>query len=295
MLIADNAPTFSGSIRERATTKITFTPKQLAPQPTEDLSARFKDGDPFWEIIGVIDAGVTSGVEPPKVEAAQTAARLEFNVSQYPIVSYCHLIPSMSWGKIQPDSPKNGDVSLILRMLPLTSNTDTKKRADCHLWPKGTFLQIDGKAVRLAQRKQQAHNEKLWKGMCKHLDITEHISHPEKLARIQLCCYDDQPYLYCLTVCEFRSVDKVFDTLMDPGQTWIEKLSREEGFRKAIQYVNANGQMVVLDSDNDESEKDAAKLIFSLICPISKAVMKTPVRGKNCKHWQVRITTGSCV
>jgi hypothetical protein len=286
-LLADNAPTISGSIKERDNIQITVAPRSLVPQATKELATRLNEGDPFWCIQSVVDAGVTSPVGKPNVEAARTAARIDINLSNPSVRS---LIPSAIWGKIQTDSPKDGDVALVLRMLPLSSNC-TKKRADCHLWPQGTFLQIDGNGMRLTQRRQQSHDLTQWKGMCKHLNVTEHISDPKKITRIQLCCYDDQPYLYCLAFCKFRSPDAIYQMLMNPAQNWTEKLSREEGFRKAIQYVNANGQMVVLDSDN-ESEPEVAKLIFSLICPISKTLMQTPVRGKSCKHWQVRIITG---
>jgi hypothetical protein len=288
MLLADNAPTLSGSIKERANIRITVEPRALVSQAFTELTTRLNEGDPFWCITSVINAGVTSPVSKPNVEAARTAARIDINLSKPRVRS---LIPSMTWGKIPSDSPKDGDVALILRMLPIGSN-GSKKRADCHLWPQGTFLQVDGNAIRLQQRKQQGHDLKQWKGMCKHLDVTEHISNPKKVTRIQLCCYDDQPYLYCLAFCKFRSVNSVYSMLMNPKLNFVERLSREEGFRKAIEYVNANGQMVVLDSDNDESEPEAAKLIFSLICPISKTLMQAPVRGKNCKHWQVRIITG---
>jgi hypothetical protein len=282
-LLADNAPTISGSIKERDNIQITVAPRTLVAQATKELITRSNEGDPFWCIQTVVDAGVTSPVSKPNVEAARTAARIDIDLSN-PSVRY--LIPSVTWGEVQTDSPKDGDVALVLRMLPLGSN-GTNKRADCHLWPKGTFLQLDGNGMRLTQRRQQSHDLTQWKGMCKHLDVTEHISDPKKVTRIQLCCYDDQPYLYCLAFCKFRSPNAIYHMLMNPAQNWTEKLSREEGFQKAIQYVNANGQMVVLDSDN-ESEPEVAKLIFSLICPISKTLMQTPVRGKSCKHWQVR-------
>jgi hypothetical protein len=283
-LLADSAPTVSGSMKERGNIQINVAPRTLVPQARTELTTRLNEGDPFWCVQSVVDAGVTSPVGTPNVEAAKTAARIDIDLSDPSIRS---LIPSTTWGKTQADSPKDGDIALILRMLPLSSNC-TKKRADCHLWPQGTFLQIDGNGMRLIQRRQQSHDLTQWKGMCKHLDVTEHISNPKKITRIQLCCYDDQPYLFCLAFCKFRSPDAIYTMLMNPAQNWTEKLSREEGFRKAIQYVNANGQMVVLDSDN-ESEPEVAKLIFSLICPISKTLMQTPVRGKSCKHWQVRM------
>jgi hypothetical protein len=56
-----------------------------------------------------------------------------------------------------------------MRALPLQrSAKEDKKRADCHLWPKGTFIEINGggnrKVAKIIQRRQQQHDPSEWKG-----------------------------------------------------------------------------------------------------------------------------------
>jgi hypothetical protein len=48
-------------------------------------------------------------------------------------------------------------------MLPIDSMAMKKDLADTHLWPKGTFVEINGKPVNLVQRRQQSHDPRQWK------------------------------------------------------------------------------------------------------------------------------------
>jgi hypothetical protein len=66
----------------------------------------------------------------------------------------------VDWGK-ESNSYSTGERRLLLRTLPLTrSSTEVSQRADTHLWPKGTFVQLKvgdeaaEKVVRITQRKQ---------------------------------------------------------------------------------------------------------------------------------------------
>jgi hypothetical protein len=69
------------------------------------------------------------------------------------------------------DRYKTGDRRLILRTLPLfISAKDAKKRADTHIWPKGTLVQLgfltagcvtDETIVPINQRRQEKHDEKV--------------------------------------------------------------------------------------------------------------------------------------
>jgi E3 SUMO-protein ligase PIAS1 len=57
----------------------------------------------------------------------------------------------------------------------------------------------------------------------------------------------------------------------------------------AMDYV-ANQTVALVDSD-DEGEGKAStgecnSLTLSLVCPTSKTLIETPVRGRNCKHLQ---------
>jgi hypothetical protein len=69
----------------------------------------------------------------------------------------------VDWGE-ETKSYKSGDRRLLLRTLPLSiSSKESRKRADCHLWPKGTFIQlkigdeIREHVVKITQRQQQHH------------------------------------------------------------------------------------------------------------------------------------------
>ena len=211
-----------------------------------------------------------------------------------------------TWGNRDLPPPKDGDRRLILRMLPLQATT--KKRADCHLWPKGTFCAIDGGAAqRLYQRKQQSHDHDKWLGMCKHLDMTSVISikghgnsHQQNQSQtqthtLQVACSDPEQYFYCISICTFSNADTIAKSLLYPAegtQPYLQKLTLEESIQKAMAMIT---QPIIMDDlvssgDEDVSPKvseDAGKLVFTLTCPLSKALMKIPVRGRCCKHWQV--------
>lgn len=67
---------------------------------------------------------------------------------------------------------QTGDRRLLVRTLPLErSAKDVKGRADCHIWPIGTFLSLKrGGTERvlsphIVQRIQQCHAPSEWKGM----------------------------------------------------------------------------------------------------------------------------------
>jgi hypothetical protein len=74
----------------------------------------------------------------------------------------------VNWGENIKDY-KSGDRRLLLRTLPLTrSLKESTQRADCHLWPKGTFIQlkigeeIKEQVVKISQRQQQHHDVSLY-------------------------------------------------------------------------------------------------------------------------------------
>ena len=64
---------------------------------------------------------------------------------------------------------QTGDRRLIMRALPLKRSVKEKTyRADCHLWPKGTFIELhssgSSKVAKITQRRQQSHAPSEWKG-----------------------------------------------------------------------------------------------------------------------------------
>jgi hypothetical protein len=164
------------------------------------------------------------------------------------------------------------------------------KRADCHLWPKGTYIQVNGKPIAIQQRRQQEHNGgKEWKGMSKELDVTPLLDIGER-NRIQICCSDDQPYIYALVCCKYRSDSDLFSEATGSSsfkRNIIPILSKEDSIQKAMGLATRQAT-VALDCENDDqSDMDNGKFIFSLSCPYTKTLLSTPVRGKSCKHFQV--------
>lgn len=285
---ADRIPTIAGAVRDRGSTRVTFKMATIDAPLAKTLMARLQEWDPFWVNLALVRIGVTSTVDHtyPVTDLIKTAAAItELDLSCLKAHS-----SQLRWGKERSNKLwTQKEDALILRMLPL--NVDAaygKKRADCHLWPKGTFLEINGKPVDLNQRKQQAHDHTEWKCMSKELNVTAHIANPKQKTRIQMVCLDDQPYFYCLGMFQYRSVDDVFASVMNPASLeTIKIISIEESRKKAMDFA-ARQMTVGLDSDTDNADKDdAGRFIFSLTCPISKTIMTTPVRGKQCKHWQV--------
>ena len=93
-------------------------------------------------------------------------------------------------------------------------------------------------------------------------------------------------YAIHIGVCEYISPDDLYNQLKDK----IPKVSLQEAHDMAEQYMAK--QPVSIDSsdiDDDDRGGDAPSnipLTFSLLCPISKVAIETPVRGRHCKHMQ---------
>jgi hypothetical protein len=140
--------------------------------------------------------------------------------------------------------------------------------------------------VQIEQRKQQEHNGgRDWKGQSQELDVTPHLDIGER-NRIQICCFDDQPFAYALVCCKYRSSASLFRTLTDPtSKERIARLERNACIAKAKGIANQQlAESVESDVEVDESDR---KFVISLTCPNSKLPMTTPVRGKLCNHFQV--------
>ena len=277
----DKAPTYACTQQEHPAVEITLPQsKILNVKLAQSVHERLVEWDPFWETLSIVGMGVTSKIvnSRPDTRLIRTAAVYNLTLPQDDL-------NKLKWGERRGDVElTNGEVALILRMLPCDDHAYKQKRADCHLWPKGTLLQINGEKILLAQRKQQAHSHSEWKNMCRELDLTEYIRNPKQANNFQFFCYDDQPHFFVFSFCRFISVQH----LKLSCEKTISLRSQEGCFEKAMSFVS-HKQTVTLDSDDDGGLENEAnrKLVYSLLCPISKTIMKTPVRGKNCKHFQV--------
>ncbi|KAL7542827.1 hypothetical protein ACHAXR_012179 [Thalassiosira sp. AJA248-18] len=217
----------------------------------------------------------------------------------------------------QRDCFQTRDRRLVVRTLPLQrTSKDIKKRADGHLWPKGTFLQLKRgdteKVLSILQRKQQSHAPLEWKGMSHPLDLTVDVMNTHVPIEIKLCSKevlvatnDDHAkgsptlagsYALHVAICEYVAPDDLYDQLMGKvagGDVTIPKISLRSARKMAKDYL-ANQMVSIVDSDDedDNAKSDQGKIAggksmtFSLLCPISKTAMCTPVRGRHCKHMQ---------
>ncbi|KAL3797649.1 hypothetical protein HJC23_013481 [Cyclotella cryptica] len=312
-----------------------------------DVQERLRTWDPYWRIVGDLgtrkvkasDSGMTF------VGTRTTACvpnRQNLTASNSSSVNSCAVLPlnlprvkedsptlfdGVKWGELATPDPsgsrirdhyKTGDTRLIIRTLPLfRTSKDIKKRADTHIWPQGTVVQLGGKSggslsdefiVPITQRRQEKHDEKSWKGMSHILDLTKYANpqHPLsiKLSSCEVVESVQNPascvggsllsgsYAVHAAICKYVSPDDLFDMLMglkDGGDILIPTLSERSAKVIAKDYV-ANQTVALIDSDDEDSgnksSDESNSLTFSLLCPIQRTPMETPVRGRNCKHLQ---------
>jgi hypothetical protein len=268
---------YSGSLEGRNASTVIFKKYSPSYDMNQAMNNRLQKWDPFWFTKRVVVSGMTSPIESVQpLQSSQprlkTVTSIMFELSPDTIRA---LSPA---GGNSNNHLAHGDFRLILRMLPVT--WDLKKRADCHLWPKGTFLTIDKVPVQLMQRKQQSHAPTQWYGMCELLDVSSRAWSPSRIYSVELCSQDEEQFLFCLSICQYQSAVSIVDNLIKDNTP-----SLEQSIEKAIHRINQ--EMIVLDSDDENEQQDVGKFVFSLTCPISKRLMKIPVRGKDCKHWQV--------
>jgi hypothetical protein len=286
---------YSKSVKGRSEQlTLSFEQSSIKRSDAMQLESRLNEWDPFWQCIASVAAGTTYTVKEclPKHAAARTAARIFFDLRGGKIdlggttYSGVAAVPGLQWGKTRAAKNENGDLALLLRMIPIVTPLK-QKRADCHLWPKGTFLQINGNPQDIKQRYQQSHDHNEWKGKSQAIDISEYVNDPKKPVVIDLCCHDEDLFQYSLALVQFQSPDILFGILTGSGPDALPVLSKSHGLDKAAHF--AQKQTFVIDAGDDGNVQEGdglAKFVFCLTCPISKQLMVTPVRPKACTHWQ---------
>jgi len=251
---------------------------------------------PVTNIQVVPTRGIPTGI--PEDARPKQCCAIEFKIPSY---IFAEVGKDLGWGvAMSSDLPMvSGRLRFICRMLPLEDKAKKSYLADCHQWPKGTFLQIgQGQSgshqknpnyrsgIPLTQRRQQSHDLSLWKGNCKHLDLTGFITQPLSLNHIKLVTREDAKYGISLCIAEYQSPEDVFEEALRN----ITIVDYQEAQKRAKDYVN--DQTISLDDSEDEADsKDGgahrgAHLKFKAVCPISMKAMEIPVRGKNCRHFQ---------
>ncbi|KAL7511012.1 hypothetical protein ACHAXN_007947 [Cyclotella atomus] len=299
----------------------------------QEVQERLRTWEPYWRIVG--DVGLRS------VKASSTgltwvgtrttvcaATKTDPNVGSCAVLhlnlpeANKELFAGVRWGQFAKpgytgarDQYKTGDTRLILRTLPLyRDKKDRKKRADTHIWPRGTLLQLGRGTsevlIRIEQRKQESHDPSLWKGMSHLLDLTRYAD-PKQPMTVKLSCAEvvetidsskgspmptkhnlSGSYGLCAAICKYVGPDVLYDQMMgriSGGDFLIPTLSERSAIILAMDYV-ANQTVALGDSDDEGEGKACAdesnSLTFSLVCPTSKTLIETPVRGRHCKHLQ---------
>jgi len=275
---------------------LTFTPtEKLKNSEFQEVCRRLKEWEPFWIMEWIADMRKTAPVSSQSAgETARRAVQLDMVMkdSRNPraMTSYMRIPPS-SWGECKPQV-ENGETRFLLMALPDPKLLKKKKRADGHLWPQGTFVQLiyDGKTrkpLRISQRKQQSHNAKEWKGLSKILDLTEYVKESFNHIKLDIICHDEDPFYFVAGFFRKHLDKEVHESLVaGSSKERIQHLSREEATKKALGF--AKTKMLCLgDSDgDDDEEEEAGKMIFSLKDSTTKRLMEYPVRGKDCAHFQ---------
>ncbi|KAL9181363.1 hypothetical protein ACHAXT_010168 [Thalassiosira profunda] len=337
---------------------------------------RLETFDPFWKVIHELGAKQCPGGQGRTTKVATRTAACVSSVQLGNHPTSCAVVEvdlrtecsssrfDLDWGK-RNTSYKTGDRRLLLRMLPLKrTEKDEQKSSDTHKWPIGTFIQVSRGAKEqvliVAQRRQQSHDPKLWKGLSHPLDLTTFLPDANLGFALKICAkeaieraaspkyklgtevskefenddgemrpfsgtvkgFDPDYLLYRivyedgdaeeltetevaaivvkkrldvteepkllqgsygihLAVCEYIGPDDLYTQLLKVLPTIPLGQSR----RMAKQYLVR--QTVSIDSDDDEDGNlGGASLNFSLLCPMSKMAIGTPVRGQHCKHIQ---------
>jgi len=304
-----------------------------------DVRNRLSTWDPYWKIIeelGHRDVSCGQGDDITSVGTRTTACLPVSKVGNSVSIPSCAMVSidfreeilrsatantdgrgrsiqgfrpwGVKWGKpAQPDRHQQGDRRLIMRCLPLHRTvTDEKKRADLHLWPLGSFVQIKlGKGcdhvIPVVQRKQQSHDHSKWLGNSRHLDLTSYISDTNNTLEINICSKEviegvsdggavlKNSYAVHVAICEYTEPDTLYNQLMgkaEGGEVVMPKLSLRSAKRMLKECIANN--TITLDSDEEEAggNSESAFLNFSLLCHVSKKCIETPVRGQHCTHLQ---------
>jgi hypothetical protein len=267
---------YAQMVDKRPATNVAFRKRFSDMGLDHYAQTRLARWEPYWDIETIVSQGITSPIvsTSPNVTTIRTATELVFRLNRLLLGDTAYREITEQLGRI-PGSSNNGGVDLMLWMLPVQPDPN---RADCNLWPKGTFLQLNDNPIKLQQRYNERVGNK-WIGNCAPLSLSEHIRRPQDCQRIQLCAVDDTPFLFVVALCRYRSKERLFRSL----QTDATTLYVHEGSEKA-KHMIAEKMAAAMDDDIVSLDNE---LSFRLTCPFTKLLLATPVRGKRCHHFQV--------
>ena len=155
----------------RKAMSISFTPRIVTSSMFDSALRRLQRWESSCCLNWIVQVGATSRVGSTD-PAASTATQLDVCLEDPSWTERGKLamlkVQSDAWGCYHVTDVLPNQMRLMLMALP--ERPDESKRADTHLWPKGTFVQItwvetgETTVVRIDQRKQQSHNKEEWKG-----------------------------------------------------------------------------------------------------------------------------------
>ena len=259
-----------------------------------DVYNRYSAWDPYWEVHADLSLHIINGFS---VGYKTSVIDITNKYSECPPLSAVEiqfqigdLARSLKKGSFNKG---HGELRLMLRALPLVVPEKYKKlRSDTHLWPKGTFVQINSSPIALSQRKQQSHDHTLWKGMCYMYDLTNdalRVVNPSAKQKLEICTKDADAYNFQLAICSYLPPEVLVERCIGDGPNSLPKLSYEEGCALMKQNLGEKDAVVIDDSDGENDtaiDPTSIYLTCSLLCGVSMSAIKVPVRGKRCKHMQ---------
>jgi len=289
---------------------------------TEQFMRRLNKWDPYWNIEKNLCVGLTAPVIHRRwVRKADKIPKFSPNMAATFTIKDLLKAVGPRIRNIDKGQPRrDGDLRVLIRMLPFDLSKQAyggKKRADFHIWPKGTYLQIHAapsnhtnpQPLQLRQRKQQSHDDSKWLGICDHLDITSLLHNAWAstttslnafpYSTVQIGCYDPELYFFNLALCRYRAPQTVSKILLypltisrDPLMV-VPKLKRasyEEMCARAKRMMESNEVMLLDDSDEDEGQnksktpEELRRILLSVQDPFTISALKVPVRGPKCLH-----------
>ena len=323
-LPADNikSNSFAGFVDARPSVTLDFHRYLPTANMCNEVGKRLLKWDPYWKVEKVLYTGLTAPVtklryrrneDPPlnnHIVTSNTAATFKIDQLLKMVGPKLRQVP-------QGRPPRDGEFRVLMRMIPLDlSAKQSEKRADVHIWPKGTYLQVHAAPSnstnpmpqKLVQRKQQGHDENYWTGICHPLDLTSLLhsswsststslsSFPYSV--IECGCHDSEAYWFSLALVKYQSPQSITATLLNKNNRTLKRLSLPESYDRAIKMMK-NNEVTLDDSDDEDNNNNGhqkknpstevlKRIQFSLKDPLAMTVIKTPVRGSECKHFSVR-------
>ena len=273
ILTSHTVPRFSGPVR--------VTLRQVRQAPATEMRRicqQLDEWEPFYPVEYLVGSGVTSAVQEtePFSTAIHTASIHHFDLTG-------------AWPYFQ----QTDKYQFILFMIPWTA-TAAQSGSKGHLWPKGTAVHVNRARMKIVQRKQQIANLAAWKGPCSPLDLSSELKNNDlsKPLEVALTAYDKEVYACQLAVCRKVTPRSLYTNILNEKSIF---LGRPACLMKAVDIAKESQPICCDDDDatvgklmnNASSALELGKFTFSLLCPLTKKPIVSPVRGKHCRHWQV--------